>query len=207
MCKARCPGRSGGPSAQTVRRRMPGCSADSCLWSFNRNALAHGTKVRDKIYAEVMANITASVIGKNRNRPMPGINANGESTRNVHSVETSSGIATSLAPFMAASFGVAPKVRWRCVFSRQMMALSIIGPMASVKPASVITLIVCPEYNRQMIADQHREGQGQNRDDGHAPLPQKKQDHQRAQDRADGSFLHQGRHRWPAHRPIGPSPT
>ena len=59
-------------------------------------------------------------------------------------VETSSGIATSLAPRKAASCGVAPSPRCRCVFSRQMMALSTIGPIASVRPASVITLIVWP---------------------------------------------------------------
>ena len=57
---------------------------------------------------------------------------------------TSSGTATSLAPRKAASLGEAPLPRCRCVFSRQMMALSTIGPMASDRPASVITLIVLP---------------------------------------------------------------
>ena len=75
---------------------------------------------------------------------MPGISASGESTRNVHKVETSSGSATSLAPRYAASLGDAPKPRCLCVFSRQMIALSIIGPMANVRPARVMTLIVCP---------------------------------------------------------------
>ena len=42
--------------------------------------------------------------------------------------------------------------RWRCVFSRQMMALSTIGPMASASPARVITLIVLPVKYRQAIA-------------------------------------------------------
>ena len=59
-------------------------------------------------------------------------------------VDTSSGMATSLAPRKAASCGIAPRPRCRWVFSRQMMALSIIGPIASVIPASVMTLIVCP---------------------------------------------------------------
>ena len=72
------------------------------------------------------------------------MSTSGESTRNVQSVETSSGIATSLAPRKAASCVVAPKPRCRCVFSRQMMALSIIGPIARVMPARVITLIVWP---------------------------------------------------------------
>ena len=62
----------------------------------------------------------------------------------MQSVETSSGMATSLAPRNAASWVVAPRPRCRWVFSRQMMALSIIGPIASVSPASVITLIVWP---------------------------------------------------------------
>ena len=75
---------------------------------------------------------------------MPGISASGASTRNVQSVETSSGMATSLAPRNAASWGFAPIPRCRWVFSRQMIALSIIGPIARVRPASVITLIVWP---------------------------------------------------------------
>ena len=81
-------------------------------------------------------------IGLKRNCPRPGVRTSGASTRKVQIVETSSGMATSLAPRKAASCGVAPKPRWRCVFSRQMMALSIIGPIASVIPASVMTLIV-----------------------------------------------------------------
>ena len=73
---------------------------------------------------------------------MPGTRMSGMRTRKVHSVETSSGIATSLAPSMAACLGDAPSDRCRCVFSRQMIALSIIGPIASVSPARVMTLIV-----------------------------------------------------------------
>ena len=45
-----------------------------------------------------------------------------------------------------------------------MMALSIIGPMASVSPASVITLIVCPSKQAD-DAHQHRERQRQNGDE------------------------------------------
>ena len=37
-----------------------------------------------------MANITASVIGRNRKRPMPGTKMSGDNTRNVQSVATSS---------------------------------------------------------------------------------------------------------------------
>ena len=59
-------------------------------------------------------------------------------------VETSAGMATSLAPRKAASRGVTPMLRCRCVFSRQMMDVSIIGPIASVSPPRVIVLIVWP---------------------------------------------------------------
>ena len=38
------------------------------------------------------------------------------------------------------------------MFSRQMMALSTSGPIASASPARVITLIVCPAPYRQAIA-------------------------------------------------------
>ena len=48
---------------------------------------------------------------------------------------TGSGKATSLEPKNAASFGWAPRPRCRCVFSRQMMALSTSGPIAKEKPA------------------------------------------------------------------------
>jgi hypothetical protein len=91
-----------------------------------------------------MAKATARVIGRNKNSPMPGISASGERTRKVQRVATSSGIATSLAPKYAASCGEAPSPRWRWVFSRQMIALSTIGPIASVSPARVITLTVLP---------------------------------------------------------------
>ena len=73
------------------------------------------------------------------------MSASGASTSRVQRLATSSGIATSLAPRNAASSGVAPRPRCRCVFSRQMMALSTIGPIASDSPASVITLIVLPD--------------------------------------------------------------
>ena len=45
-----------------------------------------------------MAKATAMVKGMKRNSPMPGMRAKGASTRKVQRVETSSGIATSLAP-------------------------------------------------------------------------------------------------------------
>ena len=83
-------------------------------------------------------------MGLNRNCPSPGVRTRGESTRKVHSVETSPGMATSLVPRKAASRGVTPIPRCRWVFSRQMMALSIMGPIASVMPARVIVLIVWP---------------------------------------------------------------
>ncbi len=75
---------------------------------------------------------------------MPGMTARGISTMRVHRLETSSGRATSLAPFRAATFEGSPASRCRSVFSRQMMALSTIGPIASARPESVITLIVWP---------------------------------------------------------------
>ena len=91
-----------------------------------------------------MANATAIAIGRNRNSPRPGIRARGASTSRVQRLATSSGIATSLAPRKAASRVEAPRPRCRCVFSRQMIALSTIGPIASESPASVMTLIVFP---------------------------------------------------------------
>ena len=105
-----------------------------------------------------MAKATASAIGRNRNVPMPGIRAKGASTKSVQQLATSSGMATSLAPKNAASFGLTPRPRWRCVFSRQMMALSTSGPMASASPASVMTLIVLPVRCRKMIAASTRIG-------------------------------------------------
>jgi hypothetical protein len=53
----------------------------------------------------VMAKVTASVMGRNRKRPMPGIRASGERTRKVHRVATNAGVATSLAPSRAACRG------------------------------------------------------------------------------------------------------
>ncbi len=91
-----------------------------------------------------MANATANAIGRNKNFPIPGINASGESTKSVHRLATNSGIATSLAPKNAESCGSSPSERCRCVFSRQMIALSTSGPMARAIPASVMTLIVFP---------------------------------------------------------------
>ncbi len=100
----------------------------------------------------VMAKATARAIGWNRKRPRPGIRARGASTSRVQQLATSSGMATSLAPKKAASLRRAPNPRWRCVFSRQMMALSTNGPMASDRPASVITLIVWPVAYRPIVA-------------------------------------------------------
>ena len=58
-----------------------------------------------------MANATAVAIGLNKNWPMPGIIANGDSTSSVQQLATNSGMATSLAPKNAASFGLAPSPR------------------------------------------------------------------------------------------------
>jgi hypothetical protein len=99
-----------------------------------------------------MQNVTASAIGRNRNGPRPGTNARGASTSRVQRVAISSGMATSLAPEKAASRGRAPSPRWRWVFSRQMMALSTSGPMASASPARVMTLSVWPVAFRNSTA-------------------------------------------------------
>ena len=56
-----------------------------------------------------MANATAVAIGLNKNWPMPGIIANGDSTSSVQQLATNSGMATSLAPRKAASEGEAPR--------------------------------------------------------------------------------------------------
>ena len=49
--------------------------------------------------------------------------------------------------------GSAPSAKWRCVFSRQMIAASTSGPIARASPASVMTLIVLPG---QLEADDRR---------------------------------------------------
>ena len=72
--------------------------------------------------------------------------------------------------------GVAPRPRCRCVFSRQMIALSTIGPIASVSPARVITLIVLPVQYRQMHRRQDRDRQRHDGDRRHPPLAQEQQD-------------------------------
>ena len=144
-----------------------------------------------------MAKATARAIGRNRNVPRPGMRASGASTSSVQQLATSSGMATSLAPRNAASCGLAPSPRWRCVFSRQMMALSTSGPMASDRPASVITLIVLPVSYRPMIAASTAIGNGQDGDQRHPPLAQEEQDHQRAEDRAQDAFLDQALDRVP----------
>ncbi len=99
-----------------------------------------------------MAKATARAMGRNRNRPELGIKASGASTSSVLQLATISGSATSLAPFRAASRTEAPWFRWRSVFSRQMMALSTIGPIARASPLSVIMLMVCPDTYNKVIA-------------------------------------------------------
>ena len=78
--------------------------------------------------------------------------ASGASTRNVQRVEINSGRATSLAPRYADSSGDAPRPICRCVFSRQMIALSVSGPIARASPPSVITLMVWPVTSRPATA-------------------------------------------------------
>ena len=126
--------------------------ASPCACGFSRIALKQGTNDRDRMQAAIIENATPIAMGMNRNRPSPGIKASGARTRNVHNVETSSGMATSLAPRNAASWALAPRPRCRCVFSRQMIALSTIGPIANVNPASVITLIVWPQASSATTA-------------------------------------------------------
>ena len=105
-----------------------------------------------------MAAATAIARGPNKNEVMPGMTARGIRTRRVHRLETSSGSATSLAPFRADTSEGSPSSRYRSVFSRQMMALSTIGPIARESPESVITLIVCPARLRKIIAERTDSG-------------------------------------------------
>ena len=97
-----------------------------------------------------MQKVTPSAIGLNRNMPSSEVKASGQRTRRVQMVETSSGSATWLAPRNDASLGSTPIARCRSVFSRQITALSTIGPSARVSPARVITLIVFPVAYRQV---------------------------------------------------------
>src|SRR5262249_58444757 len=85
-----------------------------------------GTSVRDKKYAAIMQKVTARAIGLKRNIPSSEVSASGQRTRSVQIVETSSGIATWLAPRKADSPGGYPIARCRSVFSRQITALSTI---------------------------------------------------------------------------------
>ena len=144
-----------------------------------------------------MANITARVMGRNRKRPMPGMRASGDSTRKVHSVDTSSGMATSLAPFRAASRGVAPM---------RQMAVRVLQaddgavdhrPDGQRQPGQGHDVDRLPGVDQADDAHQHRQRQGQNGDDRHAPLPEEQQNHQRTQHGPDGPFLHQGGDRGP----------
>ena len=105
-----------------------------------------------------MAKATDIDSGRNRNEVIPGITASGDRTSRVLRLETSSGRATSLAPSSAETLGGNPSSRWRSVFSRQMIALSTIGPIASARPESVMTLIVCPARYRKTIAERTDSG-------------------------------------------------
>ena len=51
-----------------------------------------GTRVRDRMNEQIMANITASAIGTNRKRATPGRKNIGTKTMQMHSSETNAGV-------------------------------------------------------------------------------------------------------------------
>ena len=82
------------------------------------------------------------------------------------------------------------------MFSRQMIALSIIGPMARVNPARVMTLIVCPEGIRsQMQAERTEIGSVNTAIAVIRHWPRKSRIVQRAEDRAQHASWDEARDR------------
>ena len=71
------------------------------------------------------------------------------------------------------------------------MALSTSGPMASDRPASVMTLIVLPVVIQADDRRQNRDGDGDDGDQRHPPFAQEDEDHQRAEDGPQHALLHQ----------------
>ena len=95
----------------------------------------------------------------------------------------------------AASVGSTPMLRWRCVFSRQMIALSTNGPIASARPANVMTLIGLAGRVQADDRRHHRKRNRQHGDHRHSPLAQEQQDDQRTKDGSQRAFLNQGGNR------------
>ena len=69
----------------------------------------------------------------------------------IHSVDTSAGVAISLAPSKIAVYKSLPRCRCRSTFSMVTVASSTKIPMASVNPPSVIRLMVSPIALSKMI--------------------------------------------------------
>src|SRR5262249_57283339 len=66
-----------------------GCPG-GCVCGFSHSAQRAGTNERDSTYAASIANATAKAIGRKRNLPKPGMNANGAKTSSVQQLATSS---------------------------------------------------------------------------------------------------------------------
>src|ERR1700683_5386269 len=62
-----------------------------------------GTSVRDRMNDQIIANITASAIGTNRNRATPVRKNIGTNTMQMHDSETKAGTKIWLAPSMIAA--------------------------------------------------------------------------------------------------------
>ncbi len=103
-----------------------------------------GTRVRDRRYAAIIANTTASAIGTNRNLATPERKNIGTNTMQMHRVETNAGTPISPAPTRIAEFSSSPSCRWRSMFSMVMIAMSTNMPTESARPPSVMMFNVSP---------------------------------------------------------------
>ena len=97
-----------------------------------------------------MESTTARPSAVKRYRLAPERKMTGKNTTEVVSVAASTGSATSLPPFSAASLGDSPCSMWRKMFSSTTTESSIRREKPSASPPRIIVLIVPPPRERQM---------------------------------------------------------
>ena len=110
-----------------------------------------GTSVRDRTKEPIIANTTASAIGRNRKPATPPRPNIGTNTMQMHSSETVAGTTICRAPSMIAVSISLPCSRWQLMFSMVTVASSTRMPTASARPPSVMTLIVSPARRAAVI--------------------------------------------------------
>src|SRR5689334_16894878 len=117
-----------------------------------------GTSVRERKYEVSMAKTTDIASGTNNDLAAPLMNTTGTETMQIHSVETSAGVAISEAPSrMALTMGFfCAMFRW--TFSISTVASSTRIPTASAIPPSVITFKVSPSQERTMMETRMESG-------------------------------------------------